>query len=221
MAEVSQAGNDPAHYRNRIKNDRQVAEVYKYRKINKHLAELALVERAFGCIPKTNTVLDIPCGAGRVTILLERLGYRCTGAEIGDGMIEVARREIAAANLGSRIDKIDIEDMDYPDRQFGAIICFRLFHHFPGAQVRRRVVKELCRVANEYVALSYFSPLSPTSLRRAFRATFSGKVSRQYATPLTEVAAYFQECDFDLVKDFAQTPLMHTLHLAVFRRKPA
>ena len=221
MGEFSRAGNDPAAYRNRIKNDPQAAEVYKYRKATKHQAEMALVERGFCCIPQSNTVLDIPCGAGRVTILLERLGYRCTGAEISDAMIEVARQEIAAAELGSRIDKIDIEDMDYPDRQFGAIICFRLFHHFPNPQVRRRVVKEMCRVASEYVALSYFSPLSPTSLRRAFRATVSGKISRQYATPLTEIAAYFQECGFGLVKDFAQTPWMHTLHLAIFKRKPA
>ena len=88
------AGNKPAGYRSRIKNDPASAEAYKHRKSAKHRAELALVRRAFADIPKSVTVLDIPCGAGRLTIMLEKLGYRCTGAEIGDAMIEVARQEV-------------------------------------------------------------------------------------------------------------------------------
>ena len=50
------------------------------------------------------------------------------------------------------------------------------------------------------------------------RAVLSGKRSRQHATPLAEVKTYFAECGFEFVADFSQMPLVHTLHLAVFRR---
>lgn len=212
---------DDTEYKRRIKQALPDAQSYKQRPPHKHAAEMRLVERAFALIPDANTVLDIPCGAGRVAILLARRGYRSTGAELGAGMIEVARAEVAAAGLDCPIEQQDVERMSYADRQFGAVICFRLFHHFPTVEVRRRVVAELCRVAGDYVALSYFSPWSLTSLKRRLRAALGGKTSRQQTTPLAEVRAYFAEQGFELVQDFAQTPLIHTLHLAVFKRRAA
>ena len=95
-----------------------------------------------------------------------------------------------------------------------AFVCFRLFHHFPNAEIRQRVVSELCRVARQFVVLSYFSPRSVTSLKRKI----TGRESHRHATPLTEVAGYFEACGFQLVKDFAQLPLLHTLHVAIFER---
>jgi hypothetical protein len=89
-----------------------------------------------------------------------------------------------------------------------------LFHHFPTPEIRQRVVSELCRVAAKSVALSYFSPRSVQSLRRKL----SGKDRDRFATSLSEVEGYFARAGFRLVKDFAQTPFIHTLHLAVFER---
>jgi hypothetical protein len=79
-------------------------------------------------------------------------------------------------------------------------------------------VTELCRVARQYVALSYFSPASVTSVKRQIRAAIGGRRSDKHPTPLSEVQGYFTKAGFRLVKDFAQMPLIHTLHLAVFER---
>lgn len=205
-------------YRNRIKTSAEKGEKYKRRKQHKHAAELALVERAFAIIPQSGSVLDIPCGAGRMTVLLARKGYDCTGAEVADTMVSITREVIASEGLSCPIDKQDIEAMGYPNGHFGTILCFRLFHHFPNPNVRRRVVTELCRVAKDYVAISYLSTFAITSIKRRIRVALGGKKSVQHATSLSEVEGYFREQGFELVKDFAQMPFIHTLHLAVFRR---
>ncbi len=62
------------------------------------------------------------------------------------------------------------------------------------------------------------SPASVTSVQKKLRAAMGGKKSDKHTTPLSEVRRYFKNAGFRLVKDFAQMPLIHTLHLAVFER---
>lgn len=207
-------------YRQRIKQSTEAAQRYLQRPRSKHKAEMALVKKAFGIVPPGCRVLDIPCGTGRATILLQQLGYDCTGADIGDGAIEVAKQQVRIAGLESLIEKKDLEAIDYPDGAFDTALCFRLFHHLPTDEVRDKVVSELCRVAKSHVVISYFSPASLTSIKRSLRATFTGTQSRQHATSLEDVEGFFTQQGFSLVKNFARLPFIHTLHLAVFERNP-
>jgi len=209
----------PAAYRGRVKYNEKTAQRYQVRKEGKHRAEMRLVDRAFALIPKTLRVLDAPCGGGRVTLHLAAKGYNMTCADLSDAMVAIARENVAKQGLPCRVDQQDIEKMTYADRSFGAVISFRLFHHFPNPEIRQRAASELCRVADQYVVLSYFSPVSVTSLKRKLRVAVGGRGSDKHPTSLREVRGYFARAGFRLVKDFAQLPVVHTLHLAVFKRE--
>jgi SAM-dependent methyltransferase len=208
---------EPA-YRGRIKYTAEKARAYQNFKPSKERAELRLVERAFKIIPR-GSVLDAPCGGGRVSILLAKLGYEMTAADLSEPMIEITREYVAKAGLKIPVEHQDVEKLTFKDRSFDSIISFRLFHHFPDAEIRQRVVRELCRVADKHVALSYFSPYSYTSMVRRRREQRGGRKSQKHATPLNEVKSYFENCGFEFVRDFARLNLIHTLHVAVFRRK--
>ena len=207
-----------AAYRGRVKYDAQTARKYQVRKESKHLGEMRLVDRAFALVPKSHRVLDVPCGGGRVTVHLGGQGYAISSGDLSEAMIAIARENVAKHGLNCTVDRQDVEKLTYPDRAFDTLVSFRLFHHFPTPEIRQRVVNELCRVARKYVALSYFSPLSVTSVKRKVRAALGGRKSEKHPTPLSEVKGYFETAGFRLVKDFAQTPLVHTLHLALFER---
>jgi ubiquinone/menaquinone biosynthesis C-methylase UbiE len=202
-------------YRGRVKYTKETAKKYQQRKAGKHRAEMRLIDRAFRHIPKTHRVLDVPCGGGRVTVHLSKKGYRMSAADLSENMIEIARQ--AAPDV--TVEKQDVERLTYPDKHFDTIVSFRLFHHFPTPEIRQRAINELCRVAAHNVVLSYFSPVSWTSMKRKIRAARGGRKSDKHATPLSEVAGYFEKAGFALVKDYAQLPVIHTLHAAVFKRK--
>lgn len=206
-------------YRDRIKTDSGAAERYLERKSSKHQAEMNLITRAVTALPPAR-YLDIPCGTGRASILLARLGNECRAADLGDGVITVAKHELYKAGVVCRVDKEDIEQMTYADQAFDNLLVFRLFHHFPNEDVRQRVVAELCRVAKSHVLISYLSPHSVTSIKRRLRAALGGKVSRQHATSLKELEGYFREQGFELANDYSRAYFIHSLHLAVFRRIP-
>jgi ubiquinone/menaquinone biosynthesis C-methylase UbiE len=211
--------NPAAAYRGRTKYNEKAAQRYQVRKEGKHQAEMRLIERAFALIPNTGRVLDVPCGGGRVTLHLSGKGYKMTAADLSEAMLTIARENVAKSNLSCPVEHQDIEKLTYPDRSFETVVSFRLFHHFPNPEIRQRAVTELCRVAKSYVVLSYFCPASVTSVKRKIRAAMGGRASDKHPTSLREVRGYFARAGFRFLKDFAQMPVIHTLHVAVFQRE--
>jgi 2-polyprenyl-3-methyl-5-hydroxy-6-metoxy-1,4-benzoquinol methylase len=210
----------PVAYRGRVKYNETAARRYQVRKEGKNRAELRLVDRVFSLMPKRHRVLDLPCGGGRVTVHLAKQGYTVSSADLSESMLAIARENVVKHGLRCAVERQDIERLTYGDRSFDTVVSFRLFHHFPSAEIRQRAVAELCRVSRQYVALSYFSPASVTSLKRKLRFAMGGKKPDKHPTSLTEVQRYFELAGFRFVKDFAQMPLIHTLHMAVFERIP-
>lgn len=205
-------------YHGKTKYDASTAAAYQDRPARQHAAEIALIDRVLRAMPGVQTMLDLPCGAGRISRHLAKRGYAVTCADNSTAMLQLTRRVLSQDGLDCAVDRQDIEALSYNDHQFDAILCFRLFHHFPNPEIRQRSVAELCRVAGRYVALSYFSPWSATSMKRRLRAALGGRPSQKYATPLSEVSAYFAAQGFTRVGHFARSPLLHTLHVALFER---
>lgn len=207
------------NYKSRIKHDVQTARRYTQRKPEKHRAEMALIARGFAEVSHVKTVLDAPCGVGRATIWLAQHGYEATGVDLGAGAVAIATQAVAAAQVSATIRQENIEEMRFADRSFDATLCFRLIHHFPNPEIRQRFIRELCRVSDRYVLISYLSPWSPTSMRRRLRKTIFGVADRQHMNSLGEISAYFDQQGFELVKNIPQTRFLKSLQLAVFRRR--
>jgi 2-polyprenyl-3-methyl-5-hydroxy-6-metoxy-1,4-benzoquinol methylase len=206
-------------YRGREKYDLKTALAYQRVSPAKHRAEMNLLDRAFALVPKHYNILDIPCGGGRVSIHLSHQGYAVEAADLSEAMVGIAAKNVADSGVPCIVERQDVEEMTYLDSSVDAIVCFRLFHHFPDPATRQRCVSQLCRVARRLVVISYFSPLSATSLRRTVVAAAGGKRSPKHSTSLREIQGYFKPNGFELVRNFARMPFIHTLHVAVFERK--
>lgn len=203
-------------YRGRTKYDDTTALAYKDRPPKQLAAEMALIDRVFRLVPKSHRVLDLPCGSGRVSVHLARKGYRLSCADHFDARLVMTRQFVRES--GRPVVKQDIEALTYDQAEFDTTICFRLFHHFPNPEIRRKAVSELCRVSGKPFAMSYFSPFSVNSLKRCLRSGVGGRAPEKHARPLAEVGKYFEGQGFRLIRDFARSPLWHTLHVACFER---
>ena len=98
------------------------------------------------------------------------------------------------------------------------MLCFRLIHHLPTPHHRNEIIGELCRVAKSYVLISYLSPWSYTSAQRLLKQKLGIKVLCPEHHPAGRDSGLFQLHGYTLVKDFARASLVHSLHLAVFRK---
>src|SRR5436190_120790 len=209
-------GDRPA-YSGRVRYTREASARYQQRNPRRHEAEMHLIARAFQIVPPGH-VLDAPCGGGRVGLWLARQGYTVTAADLSESMLDITRQNAALEALPINVQRQDVERLDYEAKSFDAVISFRLFHHFPNQDIRARTVAELCRVSRRYVLISYFHPWSTTALKQRAKTFFFNSPRTKHPTSLSEVRGYFQTHGFQLVRDFAQMPFFHTLHLAVFER---
>ena len=209
---------EPTTYRARTNYDARKAGIYQQRKTGKHASELKLITRAFNIVPKHLEVIDLPCGGGRVFMHLAQLGYKVRAGDLSPEMIKIAQKIADDAGLKMTVDHADVEALQYADKSIDAVVCFRLFQHFPTATIRQRAVSEMCRVAKQYVVMSYFSPYSYTQAKLIMREKLGGRKLRKFPTSLKQVEGYFANAGYRLVQDFAELNLIKTMHLAVFER---
>lgn len=205
-------------YKNRIKQNEAAAEAYTGRKAKKDKAEMNLVKKGFARCNDIHTTLDAPCGVGRATILLASLGFDTTGIDLGEGAVKIAQREMALSGEKGKIEAGNLENLQFGDQAFDAVLCFRFYHHLPNDDIRQKVVDELCRTAKKYVLISHFSPYSFTSIKRYLKNRLGMKRSIQHATTLTSLTKKFEHCGYQLVEDIPQSRFFHTLHLAIYKK---
>jgi SAM-dependent methyltransferase len=76
-------------------------------------------------------ILELGCGTGRVLLPLAHAGYQVTGVDVSPAMLAVARRKVAAEDLGSRITLVeqDMRKLDLGRRFNLALVAINSFMH--------------------------------------------------------------------------------------------
>ena len=112
------------------------------------------------------TVLDLPCGYGRIAPLLVGLGLTPLWGDISYAMAQrVSRRPEANSGVGQLVGSA----MQIPlaTNAVDGATCIRLIEHFRMGQRRTDVMRELGRVARYWLVVSFYD-----------RASIHGKTKR-------------------------------------------
>ncbi len=207
----------------RVKSDPVSAQAYTNRKPRKHQFEMQMVAEAFQMIPaaEVKTVLDAPCGVGRLSLWLAQKGFDVTAIDLGESAVQLTNKLLAEQKFNETAEWQDIIATRFADDEFDASVCFRLLHHFKENKDQKALVNELCRVSSRYVVISYFSRYSVTSLRRRLRKLLTGKPVKQNPLSLSQVEKLFTSSDFQLYGTVKRSGLLHSLQVAVFKRAAA
>ena len=84
--------------------------------------EAEFVERALD-LERASSILDAPCGVGRLSIALARRGHHVHGIDLTEPFVEDARRAAASETLSLTFECRDMRDLPGEDR-FDAAICW-------------------------------------------------------------------------------------------------
>lgn len=106
-----------------------------------------------------DTLLDLPCGAGRFWPMLRRRARRLIAADASAAMIAAAPHAPPAAVVAA------LPHLPFRDGAVDVVFCHRLLHHFADEATRIAFLRELRRVAGRAVVLSFWI----TGNRRARR----------------------------------------------------
>lgn len=142
----------------------------------KDRAERASILSALSDVSPGATVLDLPCGSGRLTSMLIERGYVVTAADSSPHMVARAQSSVeritkshADNKSKARFDVRDVMHTEFRDGEFDAVVCNRLFHHFTEPAVRQTALRELRRICRGPIIVSFFNSFALDSVRFRLR----------------------------------------------------
>lgn len=155
------------------------AEAYKAdyrRKLHRQWSdkrERALLHRFFGRLGRVGTILDLPCGHGRLSTLLASHCDRLIEGDWSFTMVSLNQRD----HGGERRHYVRASALEIPlpDRAVDVAVSFRLSHHLETQELRERHLRELFRVADKAVIATWFSATSLKNLLRELRVRIGRK----------------------------------------------
>jgi SAM-dependent methyltransferase len=141
--------------------------------------ERRLVAQALRGLPLGSMVLDVPCGAGRLTSAIASAGGCAVGVDFARPMLEIAREG------GVPLVRASAFRLPFAGRAFAAVACVRLLHHYR-PEDRAAILRELARVARDRVVVTVFDAGSFKHRRRLRREKARGRPSLRFGVRIGE-----------------------------------
>lgn len=128
------------------------------------LVQRLLTRYLSGNDTRLSSVLDAPCGAGRLRGSLEARGLEWTGLDVSPRMLTAAAAQHGSGKAGLACGSAFA--LPFRDRSFDLVVCCRLLHHLPESSDRIAVLSELVRVSRGPVIASYWDAGTYQAWRR-------------------------------------------------------
>lgn len=116
-------------------------------------AELKTLSKLVQRLPANASLLDVPCGTGRITEVLLRWGFRVTAADISQEMIQVAQGRIANSGGQLPASRGSADALPFTDESFDAVLSIRFLPHI-ASEPRRLMLREMARISRRWVFFS-------------------------------------------------------------------
>lgn len=91
-----------------------------------------VVKQALG-LRKGQAVLDCPCGLGRLTIPLAKMGLAMTGADLTEGYLRAARRQARCEGVAAEFVRRDMRWLEFEEKFDAVVNWFGSFGYFDDA----------------------------------------------------------------------------------------
>jgi len=127
------------------------------------------------------SVLDVPCGTGRITRVLLEEGLSVTGADISCEMMAIAEKKCAAHADRLQFQRLDLDAVDLPENQYDLVSCVRMLHHLD-AVTRRAIFGALAKLSRRYVLVNVSLSTPFYRWRRRMKRRLGQGVSRESMT---------------------------------------
>lgn len=152
-------------------------------------------------------VLDLPCGYGRFSPLLLRLGLRLVNSDLSFEMVR--RADEKSLRPGVAADAKN--GLPFRAGAFGAILSMRFFHHIHDPVERQGVLVEFARISSEWAVVSYYRSNALHQAQRAVRRLRKKSPRRIRMIEGGTFRAEAAGAGFEVIRDI---PLFRGLHAA-------
>src|SRR3972149_629120 len=102
------------------------------------------------------SVVDIPCGTGRVFPLFLNNEITFTGADLSGEMMTVAKKRFGQSGLMQGMVRCDAEFLPFKNKSIDSVVSIRFMFHIPES-VRHNILREMTRISKGCLIIDYRS----------------------------------------------------------------
>jgi SAM-dependent methyltransferase len=136
------------------------------------------------------SALDAPCGTGRLRETLRAASPHCVGLDASLDMLREGANPLSV--LG------DTACLPFAARSFDLVLCCRLLHHLDQTSLERTLF-ELCRVAREFVIVSFWDASTWHAWRRRTGLRRTAREPQRSAIRKDTLAAAFERAGAEVL----------------------
>jgi len=208
--------DDPDHQPLFKADDGKLLDAYEGRRYTGH-SQGFLDRRERACLEQLirtrvaaprQTVLDMPCGYGRIAPMLVGLGLTPLWGDISFAMAErVSKRPEAKLGIGQLVG--NAEQIPLATNAVDGAICIRLIEHFRLGQSRTDAMRELGRVVRRWLVVSFYDGASIHGKTKRLACMMRGK---KVAVAMQSRASFRAEADaagLDVIAFHAPVRFVH------------
>ena len=204
--------NESKNYEQRYQSFDKAAHYNLQKKKYDTLAEGKLIEKILEDQGKTESLLDIPCGGGRLSPFLEKNTKCIIETDIAYGQLLYGQQnsKLSIPQIWLRASALKLP---LKDASVDGSVCIRLSHHLHSEQERIYLIKELLRVSRRFVILSFNDSYSLKNIYRGWK-----KRLEKNTMAMDEIARIANDFDSDLIYAPNAT-FLRTHHYALLSKR--
>ncbi len=155
--------------------------------------ERTIIRRTFSDLPSGSTIIDFPCGTGRLAEPLLDAGYLVRGADISPQMLEVAAARLS--RFGSRFstEVLDAKAVDASHEQFQGALCARVLMHFPLAE-QIAFLRGVARLTSGPIVITHCLDSSYQRFRRGVKRVLRHQTPAAYPVTNEQIEQLLSAC---------------------------
>lgn len=159
--------------------------------------EFVLLRRLLGTQGRTDVLLNLPAGGGRLSVPLAETTAFLVEADIALGQLVYSQKNSPIPIPHAYMTASGFH-IPFQDRSVDGIVCVRLCHHLPTEEERERLLTELLRVAKRFVIMTFFDHNSLKNILRRMIRPLNNKPPKMTMT-IQRVRQLAQNCGARLV----------------------
>ncbi|MBS1112500.1 MAG: hypothetical protein H6Q92_262 [Nitrospirae bacterium] len=171
---------------------------YKERKQKRTQKEIAILSKLLAGHAPAETVLDMPCGGGRLSPVISEFAHSIIEMDLALGQLLYGREtcRISAPQIWIRASGFQIP---LKDNSVDGSLCIRLSHHLYSLDEKEKLISELLRVSRHFVIFSFVDSASLKYTLRRWRHMLTGAPLKTNSITVRELRKISKKYGGDIV----------------------
>lgn len=145
-------------------------------------------------IPNTS-VIDIPCGTGKLGSLLSEYNISIIASDVSNEMMALAKGEYDPSKVVFK--QIDATKIDMTDNSIDTVVCLRLFQRLD-APTRQKILGEFYRISKKNLVISYSYNSWWQNIRKSIRKIYDVEKNIFFAPDIAEIMGEIKHAGFTI-----------------------